>query len=1192
MSGSLILAVSFAYFAALFGLAMAIDRRASGWMQGRLGGIAYALSLTVYCTSWTFFGSVGRATVSGVGFLPVYLGPALVFLLGIPALRRLVAQAKALRTTSIADFISARHGNSRALAVLVTIVAVVGILPYISLQLKAVGTSLNVLLQDPDVMAMPAGTIAAVWSDPAFHTALVLAIFCMALATRHIDATEQHRGLVTIVALESVVKLLAFLAVGIFVTWGLFDGWETLFLRAASSPAAGLLDFGHQVAGINWWTVTLASALAVICLPRQFQVLVVENVRPTHLRTARWLFPLYLVLINLFVLPIALGGVLLLGGRGIPADTFVLALPILAKQSWLALFAFIGGISAATAMVLIEVTALATMVSNDLVLPVLLRRLIISGSAPVQVVKAIRRLVIVAILGLAYIYVRAIGESYTLVSIGLVSFVAAAQFAPALLGGLYLRRPSPRGAVMGLMAGFGIWLYTLLLPSFARSGWISLDLVQAGPFGIAGLAPHALFGVGGLDEISHALIWSLAANLGLYLTGMAADRRAAQPPLDRPARHGIQAAIELVALQAMVGRFIGTERAEQAFCKLAEGQGQSDGKVDGDGLILAEGLLAGVIGSASARIVMAAALDGEGLDAHRMRGMLKDASAAIESGRAIMADALDHLGQGVTVVDSALNLVAWNRRFIEMLRLPEEAVRHGVALEDIMRLNARNGEYGEGDVDELVAARLARLRNGHPFHDERERPDGSVLEVRGKPLPNGGFVTTYSDVTRRHNAERELRQAYDDLERRVEDRTRELSEEVRVRGLTEAALRLSRERLKGITDSLFEGVVVVDGEGTLTFANPSARRLLELTGAAGDIEGLPLDDLMRIRTPGGDVDFMESPFRQCLAAGTPARDDDAVFILSSMRTLAVAYACSPFGEGETKRGAIISFRDIEQLKIAQRELLQASRMASVGQLAAGIAHEINTPVQYVGDNLRFIEGAATKLLSVIAVARNMQSPPEEVSKLEAAMAAVKLPFLAGELPVAITEALDGVGQIARIVLSMKEFSHPGTSVRTNTDINRALASTLTVSHNVWKQVAEVETDFDPALPPLLCHAGELNQVFLNLIVNAAQAIEDSGKPLPGLIGITTSYTGSFIEIRVSDNGNGVPEGMRERIFDPFFTTKEVGKGTGQGLAICRDVVVVKHGGTLEVGGHPGKGAVFTIRLPVDSADQGSRVNVE
>jgi PAS domain S-box-containing protein len=404
------------------------------------------------------------------------------------------------------------------------------------------------------------------------------------------------------------------------------------------------------------------------------------------------------------------------------------------------------------------------------------------------------------------------------------------------------------------------------------------------------------------------------------------------------------------------------------------------------------------------------------------------------------------------------------------------------------------------------------------------------------------------------------------LERQVAERTAELQRENEIRARTEAALRASRERLRGITDSLFHGVLVFNRTGHTVFANLAARRLLGVEEQ--EIEGLPIDHLLQVKEDGLALPFDRSPLRNAPAGGHTIHGTEAVFhIVGAESDLDVSYVCTPLGE-ESRRLAVMSFRDITDIKKAQWELLQASRLASVGQLASGIAHEINTPIQYIGNNLTFISDAVGQLLA--ALERDGGGQPDE-----------KTAFLADELPAAIAESLDGVAHITRIVLSMKEFSHPGSASKSLIDINRALDTTLTVSTNVWKHVATVEKRFDPDLPPVPCLGGEMNQVFLNLIVNAAHAIEASGKPLPGRITLSTANCADHVEIVVADSGTGIPPAIRDKIFDPFFTTKDVGKGTGQGLAICRDVVIVKHGGSIRVEGAEGEGAVFVIGLPLD-----------
>lgn len=1190
MSLVVIAASTVLFFSVLFGLATMMERSAAKTSTGHSGAVIYGLSLAIYCTSWTFYGSVGLAAGSGLAFAAVYLGPIGLFLLGRPLLTRVVTLAQRQHCTSIADFLSARYGRSRLLAGLVTVIAVFGIMPYISLQLKAVQTTFDILVHYPALAAPAASAANPLWADPSLYVAVILGAFCWLFGTQHIDATEQHRGLVAMVALESVLKLLAFLAAGSFAVWGLTGGLGTLFAQAAEDPrTAALLGVTNHLGSPNWWSIIVASAAAMICLPRQFQVLVVENTDPRHLRTASWLFPLYLVLINLFVLPIALVGLTTLGDAGVKPDSFVLALPISGAQPALALLVFLGGLSAATAMVLMETIALSTMISNDLVMPLLLRRLMTADAYAVErAVKAIRRAAVVVVLALAYVYFRVVGDSYALANIGLTSFAAAAQFAPAMVGGLIWRRASKGGAVAGLAVGFLVWAHTGLQPSLARSGWLPPGWEDVGLFGVLELAPHALFGPSELSHFTHSLLWSLLANIASFVL-----ISRLRPPTGAEFRQTLaflsgrangfaepsKAKTTVATLMSVVGRFAGWSRTERAFADYAATRRTRlvpRGPAEADLLIHAETLLAGAIGPASARMVLESLQNGRDQGGDLL-------TSSLDNSRGILVDALDELGQGVLVLDPELRLSACNRKFQELFDLPDALVGFGTPVQNIIRHNARRGEYGPCDVEAMVAQRMELVCSRQPHRLERERPDGTVLEIIGTPLPNGGIVTTYLDATRRSRAEQALRFAFDVLEQRVAERTRELSQEVQERVRTEAALRASKNRLEGITDSLFEGVLVTDRDGAVVFANTSARRLLL---ADRPMEGQSVDSLFRLSRDGQCLSFADGPFAAVVRFGGVAQDEDAVFVTAPGRSLNVAYACSVLEE-DASVYAIISFKSIEALKTAQREVAQASRLAAVGQLAAGIAHEINTPAQYVGNNLGFLATSFSQTLPVIEVARELAGAAEAIDalaplcrRLNDAAAAADLDYLLDEIPEAVRQSQEGIVQISRIVLSMKEFSHPGSKSKTLTNLNHAIETTLTVCRNEWKHVATVDLDLDPALPAVECFAAEINQVFLNLIINAAHAIEGSGKAMPGNIRISTRGVDGGVEISVADSGTGVPMAIRDRIFDPFFTTKEIGKGTGQGLAISHDVIVHKHHGRIEVSGEPGCGAVFTAWLPV------------
>ncbi|HEX8988402.1 MAG TPA: sensor histidine kinase [Rhodocyclaceae bacterium] len=642
MQPGAIIAVSFAYLGVLFAIAYYADRRADRGRSLIANPTVYALSLAVYCTTWTFYGSVGRAAATGIGFLPIYLGPTLMLALGWVLLHKLVRVAKENRVTSIADFIASRYGKSPLLAGLVTVIAVVGVVPYIALQLKAVSNSFSILSHYPDIVMPANAATVPVWQDSALYVAALLAAFTILFGTRHLDATERHEGMVAAIAFESVVKLLAFLAAGLFVTYGVHEGFSDIFSRAEQAPQlARLLVASDSAAGYGSWSaLTFLSMLSVLLLPRQFQIAVVENVNPAHVRRAVWLFPLYLFLINIFVLPIAIAGMLRFPA-GVDADSFVLTLPMAHGQEALALLVFIGGLSAATGMVIVETIALSTMVCNDLVMPLLLRwrslrlaeRRDLSG-----LLLGIRRWAIAAILLLGYIYFRAAGEAYALVGIGLISFAAVAQFAPALIGGLYWRGGTREGALAGLLAGFALWAYTLLLPSFAKSGWLPPEFGQ-GLFGMDLLRPQQLFGLAGLDEISHCMFWSLLANVGAYLgfsLRRAPDAREARQMrlfVDASQRyHGLgewRGGARVADLLPLAARWLGPERAREAFERYAASRGiASIEELPADtGLVhFAESLLAGAIGSASAHAMVASVMQEEPLSLDEVMSILDEAS--------------------------------------------------------------------------------------------------------------------------------------------------------------------------------------------------------------------------------------------------------------------------------------------------------------------------------------------------------------------------------------------------------------------------------------------------------------------------------------------------------------------------------------------------------------------------------------
>jgi Na+/proline symporter/signal transduction histidine kinase len=656
LQGWVIAGISFAYLGVLFAIAWYGDQRADRGRSIISNPWVYALSLAVYCTSWTFYGSVGRLVNSGVSYLTIYLGPTLMAALWFIVLHKILRISKLNRITTIADFIASRYGKDALLGGLVTVIAVIGLIPYIALQLKAVSTSFNLLLQHPNTSLAAGIAEAPLIGDKALYVALLMAAFAILFGTRHLDATERHEGMVAAIAFESLVKLLAFLAVGLFVTFGMFNGVADIFRQAAADPRLMELFAPFGGAGNtygSWAWLIFLSMMAIMFLPRQFQVAVVENVDEAHLKRAVWLFPLYLFVINIFVLPIAFAGLLRFPQGAVDPDYYVLALPLAEDQGMLAMLVFIGGLSASTGMVIVETIALSTMVCNDLVVPLLLRvsklRLAEQHNLS-RLLLTIRRVTITLLLLLGFVYFRWTGAAYALVSIRLVTFAAVAQFAPALLGGIYWKAGTRLGARVGLGAGFAIWFYTLMLPPLARSGILPHSILDQGPFGWTLLKPGELFGLTGWDPQSHGLFWSLLANAGCYIGVSLITRQTATEHTQASLfvdvyriNPGVPAGLRfwrgtasVTALHSLVGRFLGAARADEVFEAYAREHGSDNWqsmKADAKLVYEVETLLAGVIGASSARIVVSSVSSEEPLSISEVMDILDEASQFIAHSR-------------------------------------------------------------------------------------------------------------------------------------------------------------------------------------------------------------------------------------------------------------------------------------------------------------------------------------------------------------------------------------------------------------------------------------------------------------------------------------------------------------------------------------------------------------------------------
>ncbi len=720
------------YGALLFGIAWIVDRRG---LSARLQRIAYPLSLAVYCSSWTFFGGVGTAATRGWDYLAIYLGPALVFLLAPKFLARLVRLAREEGSSSISDFISARYGRSRGTAAIVAGTALLASVPYIALQLRSVTLSF--------------GAIAGVGSSAEVGTfvALLLAVFAIVFGARRYEVAGRNPGVVAAIAAESLIKLVCFVVLGV-VTVALLAEVPAEIL----APPMARLRSGFTLGALtsDFWVRTLLSALAILCLPRQFYVGVIEARGPDAVAKARVPFIAYMVVISVLVLPLALAGMTLLPGDAEP-DLYVLAVPLQQGQHLVALIAFLGGFSAATAMVVVETIALSTMATNDLLAPLLLRRHGEAGEGELgRRMLRVRRVIIAAIVAVALVYGRSLGADLPLASIGLIAFAGVAQFAPALIASVGWNFANHTAARAGLIGGVIVWIYCLLLPSIGEG--VGPALAQ---FTRGWLDPDALLGWRIGSPLVNGTVWSLGVNVALMAGLHMRERHRGNAALDHVTTLG--------ELRMLVARFVGDGEAE------AIGVTSPDlrAPIDGPAARTAERLIAGVIGAPSARKIVASSIAGSAIDVSDVVRLLDQRGRSLRFSRTLLSATLETIDPGVSVIDADLRLVAWNPRYVEMFDYPEGYVVVGRSIADLIRYNAER-EGIAGDIAAHVGRRVAHLARGTPHSFERQRPSGRWIKMVGRPMPGGGYVQSFTDIT----AEKE---AQADLEARVAARTQDLA---------------------------------------------------------------------------------------------------------------------------------------------------------------------------------------------------------------------------------------------------------------------------------------------------------------------------------------------------------------------------------------------------------------------------------
>ncbi|MGB2024188.1 MAG: NahK/ErcS family hybrid sensor histidine kinase/response regulator [Litorivicinaceae bacterium] len=1149
-----LIVLSLAYVGVLFIIAWHGDRNTSSFGGARSSRWVYPLSIGVYATSWTYYGAVGSAANHGWEFLPIYLGPILVFIYGWPIISKFNAVVKTHRVGSLADFMSARYGRSHPLAVLTTVIALLGTIPYIALQLKAVGQTFNIMA------GSPTGTDPTIF-DTAFFAALFLTIFAILFGTRLPgQRRDSNRGMMIAIAFESVVKLVAFVLVGVFCTFELYDGFGNLFALARQDPKVASV-FSADFSQWGLATQLVLASLAIICLPRQFHVTFVESPdRERHRNNARWFFPLYLLGFIIFVVPIAAAGLLKFGGLA-PPDAFVLLLPMAFDNEPLAALAFLGGLSAATGMILVSTLALAIMVSNELLLPLLFR----SSSGDLKerqdlswIMVMVRRLSIVGIMALAWLYYQSATSERSLASIGLVAFAAAAQFAPALLGGLYWRQGNRYGALVGMLMGLVSWLVMLVLPE-----------VSDGP--LQTLEPLLILAV---DPLTNGVLVSLGLNLLTYIfvslvtTPRLVDRVQAasfvdvMPPSSKSARY-LKENLRIDDLTTLASRFIGNNRVHHIIDTYAsEHQIQQLNEKDpapADLVAAIESVLAQEIGYTSARLVTRSASREKRIHLGELVSLVDEASTLARQNQELLRKAIEHLSQGISVVDQNQRLVAWNKRYQELFNYPGELLTVGRPIADLFRYNAVKGVAGEftteEQIEQALQKRLDHLNKGTAYRRESVLSSGITLEIIGEPMPNGGYVTSYTDVSPYKDAEsalRESEQAIRVYTDNVPAMIAYIDRDYRIQFINKAferTMRVWREQVIGRPNQ--EIFTREEYEARLPYlerALEGRRQRFEVSidraGEHREFEALYVPD----RTDSGDIQgifilYQDVTDRNEAKRGLEtanetleARVDERTEELQAANE---ALEAENIRRAETQKALTEAMRATEEANLSKTRFLAAASHDLLQPLNA--ARLFTTSLAERAHNDEFRE-LTRHLEGALSSAENLISTLLEISKLDAgALRAEPQAF-------ALTDLFGQLSQEFQVIAEQRE-----------------------ITFKAKPRDAVVQTD-----PKLL------RRVLQNFLSNALRYTGPKGRVL---FAIRTFR--SDVRIEVWDNGIGMNPDDLPSIFDEFRRLSEgiqtEKKGLGLGLSISKRICDLL-GLSLRVQSKPGIGSCFSLTLPRSDMD--------
>ncbi|MEO1015773.1 MAG: PAS-domain containing protein [Pseudomonadota bacterium] len=1104
MTQPIIVGVLLVYTGLLFAIAYWAESRGDATRLSNRSPLVYGLSFAVYCTSWTFYGAVGTAETRGWEFLPIYLGPALAFSVGLPAMRRLVVAGKRFNSTSIADFLSAHYQKSRAVAATVTVIAVIGAAPYIALQLKSVATTFAFFAPEPRNADGAAGV---------FAVAIVLAAFAISFGARHVDATRHNRGMIAAIAFD-YVKLLAFVAVGAF---------ALALLNGGSDAAPEISVLGTAPDTDRFLTLTLLSAAAVFCLPRQFHVTVVEGASKEALVPASMVFIFYLLVVSAFVAPIADAGLSAAALDDVPGDLHVLALPMAAGAEWLSVFAFVGGFAAATGMVIVATLALSTMIANELVAPFLL------GGGTRGEDRAIgrrfllvRRIAIGVVLLLAALLATAAPEGAQLASLGILSFAAVAQFFPPLIAALYWPNASRNGAIIGMVAGFLIWFAFLFAPTF-------IGVAQPVEGIISGFDAYHL------DELTIGAALSLIVNAGALIGVSAFEARAGRNTRTGAATGGDRT-VSAGDLYGLVEQCLGAQAACLALEAFEHGRGRNfnpDRVADAALIDFADRQMSKAIGASSSSILLRSALAGGSLAIDDVATLLGETTGKVSFSQELLQTALENTSHGVSVIDAELNLVAWNSAYTELFGYPDQLVQTGRSVEDLIRFNADRGLCGPGNVEEHVRRRTENLKKGRRHSHERTRPDGRVIRIEGVPSPSGAYVTTFTDVTEYRNIEK--------------------------------ALRDSQRSIRFYTDNIPSMVAFADAEERLCFANSAYRRAYSVDEAA--IGKTFMRDYLSTE------DYVaRKPHIEAALAGRRATFDIETAGEDGPQYMQVAYVPQFRADGGV-RGFFGLYQDVTARRAAEIALAETNetleervgeRTRELSDANAALDAARRQAEEATASKTRFLAAASHDVLQPLNAARlfasALKDPRDAADGRE----------LAGKIDAAIASA-DG---LLRSLLNISKLDAGGVTP----DIGPVRLADIFEALKTAFEVAAEEKGLRLHVAPTSLYVesdrGLLTSALQNLVANAVR-YTDEGRVLIG-----ARRVNGDVRIDVRDTGRGVPERKRKEIFQEFSRLERDADTGGAGLGLATvDRIARLLGHEIGLQSTEGAGSIFSLRAP-------------